>query len=194
METGCELNEVTITISSEYATKDNFDMIELLFNVNDITIEGLDITAYEGTVVLTGCVPDGCYEVTAQAPAGMEITADAINITVDAGDASALLGLNVENNSVSAQLGINDDCVDGVNENALSLFTVYPNPANEILTVRSSDNQKIDRMEIMDASGRVVISMNQTTQLNVAQLATGCYFVKVTTALNAAVLPLNIQH
>ncbi|MFM9984000.1 MAG: PKD domain-containing protein [Flavobacteriales bacterium] len=194
METGCELNEVTITITSEYANENTFDMIELLFNVNDITIEGLDITAYEGTVVLTGCVPDGCYEVTAQAPEGMEITADAINITVDAGEASALLGLNIENNSVSAELGINSDCGDGVDEKALAMFVVYPNPANEILTVRSSDNQKIDRLEIVDASGRVVMSMNQTTQLNVAQLASGCYYVKVTTALNAAVLPLNIQH
>lgn len=194
MESGCELNEVTITIVSEYATKDAFDMIELLFDVNGITLEGLDITAYEGSVVLAGCVPDGCYEVTAQAPEGMEITADAISITVDAGEASVLLGLNADNNSVSAELGINSDCGDGVNESTLSMFVIYPNPANEMLNVRSSDNQKIERLEIIDASGRMVMSANQSSQMQIASIATGCYFVKVTTANNAAVLPLNIQH
>ncbi|WP_374445815.1 T9SS type A sorting domain-containing protein [Epilithonimonas sp.] len=57
-----------------------------------------------------------------------------------------------------------------------SSLTVYPNPATEVVNVRS--DKKIDSVSIYDAAGKVVKTTAETT-INVQNLAKGSYIVNI---------------
>ncbi len=62
-----------------------------------------------------------------------------------------------------------------------SNYTVGPNPANDVVNVSSKNNNNINTVEITDVNGRVVknVTVNATTsQINVADLNSGVYFLK----------------
>lgn len=66
--------------------------------------------------------------------------------------------------------------VDDVQSQSVSM---YPNPVNDIITVAAANTALI---EIADISGRAVLtanSQNNTTQINVGDLPTGIYVVKL---------------
>jgi hypothetical protein len=62
-----------------------------------------------------------------------------------------------------------------------SNYTVGPNPANDVVNVSAKNNNTINTVEITDVNGRVVknVTVNATTsQINVADLNSGVYFLK----------------
>ena len=65
-------------------------------------------------------------------------------------------------------------------------FVVYPNPTSDALFVDNSMGLIIDKIELIDMSGRVVMSAekgsfnNALAELNVSNLTTGVYTVKMT--------------
>ncbi len=68
----------------------------------------------------------------------------------------------------------------GIADNAIDGFTYYPNPMGEALHI--SANSKIDSVVIYTVLGQKVIVLNigtTTTQLNVSNLSSGNYFMKV---------------
>ena len=69
----------------------------------------------------------------------------------------------------------------GVSENAISVFSIYPNPAKTIFYIDGlTEGQKI---EIRDTTGRLVSSLTVTARnvfaIDVSSLARGAYLVKV---------------
>lgn len=77
-------------------------------------------------------------------------------------------------------VGIEEN-TDIVNNN----LSVYPNPANDQLTVATRDNISITGVEIFNLSGALVASefgaSTFSRQINVAGLSTGLYLLRVTT-------------
>lgn len=62
-------------------------------------------------------------------------------------------------------------------------FTVYPNPASDVINVSNVNNLEISNAVITDINGRIVKNVNNLVQpINVSNLTTGVYFLKVTTA------------
>ena len=65
-------------------------------------------------------------------------------------------------------------------------FRVYPNPTSSTLFVDNGMGLTIDKIELIDMSGRVVLSVqkgsfnNQLAELNVSNLTTGVYTVRMT--------------
>jgi hypothetical protein len=65
-------------------------------------------------------------------------------------------------------------------------FVVYPNPTSDAFFVDNSMGLTIDKIELIDMSGRVVLSAqkgsfnNELAELNVSNLTTGVYTVKMT--------------
>ena len=63
---------------------------------------------------------------------------------------------------------------------------VYPNPTSDALFVDNSMGLVLDKIELIDMSGRVVLSAekgsfnNALAELNVSNLTTGVYTVKMT--------------
>ena len=59
-------------------------------------------------------------------------------------------------------------------------ISIYPNPVNDILNIKSKDNQKISFV-IIDINGREIISKTSNdNNINVSNLKKGIYFVKIT--------------
>lgn len=68
----------------------------------------------------------------------------------------------------------------GVSENTLaSEFTIYPNPTSDYIYVRSKS--KIDGVEIFDMNGRKVNAELLNDKINIQQLPSAFYLMKITT-------------
>jgi hypothetical protein len=65
-------------------------------------------------------------------------------------------------------------------------FVVYPNPTSSTVFVDNSLGLALDKIELIDMSGRVVLAVNkgsfsnELAELNVSNLTTGVYTVKLT--------------
>lgn len=73
--------------------------------------------------------------------------------------------------------------VYSVNDNEAAKFDLYPNPANDVLRINAEANAMV---EILDMAGRKVMSVNVTegeNVINVAELTSGVYFVKMNGAV-----------
>lgn len=75
-------------------------------------------------------------------------------------------------------------CTGIDDENSTANIEVYPNPANALLNIKSTES--INTVYVVDMLGKVVMQDNaakkNSLQLNVSELPAGFYFVKVTTA------------
>lgn len=69
-----------------------------------------------------------------------------------------------------------------VKDNAIASFTVYPNPANDVINVSNAVNA-IEKVVITDMNGRVVksvvLGVNEA-QINISDLSKGVYFLQAT--------------
>ncbi len=69
-----------------------------------------------------------------------------------------------------------------VEENQTNTFNIYPNPVEEVLTINRENNSTPARVEIFDINGRLIINQSlQSNQINVSQLSSGIYTVKLIT-------------
>lgn len=91
-------------------------------------------------------------------------------------------GLNGSNSDI---IGIDTFSVDrplATNDFFKGNFSVYPNPATSVLNISNRNNLDITSAVITDVNGRVVSQVNGTvSQINIADLTAGVYFLKVTT-------------
>lgn len=75
------------------------------------------------------------------------------------------------------------DC-SGIEENTSTIVSVYPNPVHTQLNISISNNTAIQQIEIIDLSGRKVISVKpngSNASINVEDLRSGTYLITVTT-------------
>lgn len=64
------------------------------------------------------------------------------------------------------------------NEFNLADFTIFPNPASNVLNILSSD--KLDRFEIRDIQGKIIIEDNlNATTIDISGLQSGIYLLKI---------------
>lgn len=68
----------------------------------------------------------------------------------------------------------------GVEENCESIFTIYPNPAKEMITIINNSNIESEA-EIVNTIGQVVMKFEivDRKELNISSLGSGVYFVKM---------------
>ncbi len=63
-----------------------------------------------------------------------------------------------------------------------SNFSVYPNPAKNVLNISNNSNIEIDTIQVTDINARVVKEIKgNTSQINIGELHTGVYFLKIAT-------------
>lgn len=71
-----------------------------------------------------------------------------------------------------------------------SKLSVYPNPATNVVNISSTINATINKVEMTDLNGRVVVAQNVNAtsgQVTIADLATGVYMMKISTDQGTAV-------
>ena len=76
------------------------------------------------------------------------------------------------------------ECIDkdyqGLEENIVDNVMVYPNPANDFIMIRANDDSPLQRIDIYDITGKLMISSIET-EINVSKLESGMYFVNILT-------------
>ena len=84
----------------------------------------------------------------------------------------------------------------GVNEAKNGSITIYPNPAQDVVNVVSTE--VIEQMRVMNFMGQTVYSNtavnNKKSQFNVSTLQSGVYFLKVTTAKGTKTVKVTVAH
>lgn len=61
-------------------------------------------------------------------------------------------------------------------------FTVYPNPANDVINVSNLGNLEITKASITDVNGRIVKEVNSSfDSINISELNAGVYLLKINT-------------
>ena len=90
------------------------------------------------------------------------------------------------NGANSDIIGIDTISVDrplSTNQFFQSNFSIYPNPANDLVNITKNSNIEIKSVSVTDMNGRVVKEIaNEVASINIADLTTGVYFLKITTA------------
>ena len=69
---------------------------------------------------------------------------------------------------------------DGIDENEMTMISVYPNPAHDIIFVGANNDSPVQHIEMYDITGRKVLSSTET-EINVSALPKGIYFISVYT-------------
>ena len=76
------------------------------------------------------------------------------------------------------------ECIDkdyqGVGENEIVDVAVYPNPAQNLIIIRANDDSPLQRVDLYDVTGQLIISSTDT-EINVSELESGIYFVNILT-------------
>jgi hypothetical protein len=68
-----------------------------------------------------------------------------------------------------------------INDNILSQLSVYPNPTNDIVTVKMPSNIEVVSMKLFDVLGNLVLKNANTSRLDVSNLSSGLYLLDITT-------------
>jgi Secretion system C-terminal sorting domain len=130
---------------------------------------------------LTGLPVGGVYSVVSGSSSAL--SGNTFNASNTGNYTIAYTFTNAATCSDSAQFNFNVNCILGLDQNIInnSSFTIAPNPNNGVFTI-SSTNEIDGSIELINELGQVVYKnrMNGLSQtLNVSDLSTGVYYVKV---------------
>lgn len=171
---------------------ENLDFTVSIYSINTTTFELTEVYTSETftrTVAMSDTFAD--FDIENQTlPAGLyffavnQLTATNIAVGVDglpSGLVYVLDGTQLGSTSVLGNVAIrvNTTGTTGVEENLASNISVYPNPANDFVTVANAENANI---VIVNMLGEVVANVNNASSnqnIDISKLANGTYFVKV---------------
>jgi len=109
--------------------------------------------------------------------------ATANNVTV-ANDGSYYIAIRATSTADMYALFIDDITIDlynDIKENE-NIFNIYPNPANDVLTINS--NTTMNQITMINSLGQVVMNVEPNTnfyQININTLPEGIYTARITT-------------
>lgn len=91
------------------------------------------------------------------------------------------LGHSNENLITSPQL-VNCNVLSIKKQEALTPITIHPNPTTGILNLENTNNLNIEKLTIIDVTGKTLLEQkSNTSQIDVQQLPAGMYFLEITT-------------
>ncbi|MDI1355193.1 MAG: T9SS type A sorting domain-containing protein [bacterium] len=102
----------------------------------------------------------------------------------------------IDANGCTSSMTFNVDNLTGISGGQITanMVKLYPNPANDFLTIEAN-GYRIDKVEVINLLGQTVIENTvnlATAELNVSDLTSGTYFVKVTVNNNSVTKKVNI--
>ena len=72
-----------------------------------------------------------------------------------------------------------------------SQFNLLPNPAKEVVSVSSKNNQKIQTVQIYNLMGQLVLeTFSVDAEINISNLAKGSYLLKLSTLSGSSITKL----
>jgi Secretion system C-terminal sorting domain len=62
-----------------------------------------------------------------------------------------------------------------------TIFTLYPNPTQDLLNIRLSNSEMVKEVTVYNALGQKLLTINHSTIIDVSTLSQGTYFIRVET-------------
>ncbi|MCH2198237.1 MAG: T9SS type A sorting domain-containing protein [Flavobacteriales bacterium] len=155
--------------------------IEYIIEGLGFELEGM-ITIQEecGSTILELCVPDGCYQVTMSFEE-FEDLALYLAIFIDNG-LPIEYDIDLLNQTVTIEMGVNDDCATDIASAELESLSLFPNPVNETLNVIYPNDNNEEWM-IFDSKGSLVEQGNLNEfgvlKLNTSHWKSGVYVLHI---------------
>jgi hypothetical protein len=173
------------TVTGTDSTTGCSDTASVTVNVNPLPTVTLSLTQ------TTVCFNDGAFTLTGGSPAGGTWSGPGVSgstfTPATAGNGTQTITyLYTDSNqctaSATASIVVNA-CV-GIEEiGNQGGVLIYPNPAGEFINLKWNDDLRVQRIEITDVTGRIVLAVPATTgntlQLNLSTLPQGVYTVQV---------------
>ena len=169
-----------IIFEGDPVTLQNFSEIPTAFSTGAATGPAWECSPFgcvEGTPGLgiymseSQCESDpttGCY-------VGPTWDCDPVQGCIDVGTA----GLGTYNTEQECIDDASNPCGSvSINENAADAFELYPNPAQNILNIDGN----FESIEIYDIFGKLVFASDEKSEINIAGLANGSYYVNILTS------------
>jgi glucose/arabinose dehydrogenase len=79
-------------------------------------------------------------------------------------------------------------------KNDWDAWHVYPNPAQDVISIHGEQTAAINKLIVRDYSGRKVMSFEQNQDINVSSLHAGIYFIEIIGADFRVVKPFSVVH
>ena len=96
------------------------------------------------------------------------------------GEMYHLLCYHVDDDVIYVNPEYNDCDLDDIEENTVeNSISIYPNPAKDVIKILNDNNLNITNVEILDLTGRTVLSTDKSADINISGLPEGQYFVKI---------------
>jgi hypothetical protein len=122
-------------------------------------------------VTPTEAVGNGTHTITLQLVSGLAIGAYEAHVAVMNGTTEVGTGLDITGNVTEPALGNTKNEIEGLR--------IYPNPANDIVTI-SSNTMAVKSVQLFDVTGKQIMNVETSSTINVSSLAKGIYVMKVT--------------
>jgi hypothetical protein len=109
--------------------------------------------------------------------------ADFTSLAFNQSDGTPYLAYTDAGNGNKATVMKYDSVFVGIKEQQKSKFSLYPNPATDKITIELSEAPKETTLSIVNLEGQELITSkitNPKTQINISNLPTGIYFVRIT--------------
>lgn len=97
----------------------------------------------------------------------------------EAGDFTYTVTVSDGNETVTASVSFTVIDNTDVNEIAAQNVKVYPNPASSVINIEGIDNYNNLDVKIVNVQGQVVKEVPNTLEINVSDINTGVYFIKI---------------
>ena len=98
----------------------------------------------------------------------------------DEGAIFHLLCYHVDDDVIFVNPEYNTCDIDEIEENNVENgVNIYPNPANDIVKILNINDLSINKIEITDITGRILMSLGNVEEINVSNLPNGQYFIKI---------------
>ena len=91
------------------------------------------------------------------------------------GNAKSLVITDVKNNKVT----YSDSQNLSINELDKITFDIFPNPATDLITIKSSEN--INNIKIYSLNGLLIKNVSNISSINIKDLAKGSYIINIST-------------
>ncbi len=75
---------------------------------------------------------------------------------------------------------VEDICLSGIQDNSTPKFSIYPNPATEIINISIENNEPVEQVWLYNQFGQLVRHFKQDKkQINIANLQPGIYYIEL---------------
>jgi hypothetical protein len=198
------VNGQTVTLNLDldcYASETSWELLDASNTV--LYSESGYSDGTQGIITRDFCLPYGCYSFKLMDSYGDGLTgcsagnggSGSYTITFNGDVVAELLEANADIDFTNT----NPFCITDVSglgeKNLANAISIYPNPANETVTVFST-GLEINKIEVLNIAGQVIMTVTETastTKLNVSQFASGVYLVKTYTTEGTATKQLIIK-